>query len=74
MYTREEFEQFRKEEAAKMTADKQLKRDALKLIENSSKYHYIHQTTFMGEPCLQLPQDLFVMQEIIFKTRPKYVI
>lgn len=31
-------------------------------------------TNWFGEPILNLPQDLFALQEIIYKTRPKYII
>ena len=38
------------------------------------KYRVAHQTSWFGEPILQLPQDLFAIQEIIFKTKPDYII
>ncbi len=33
-----------------------------------------HQTLWFGEPVLQLPQDLMIFQEIIFKSKPDYFI
>ena len=38
------------------------------------KHRIAHQTKWFGEPILQLPQDLFAIQEIIFKTKPDYII
>jgi len=74
IYTREEFEQLLRESAAAMAADENLRRDALDVLVRADRYRWIHQTTWMGEPLLNLPQDMFAMQEIIFKTRPKYIV
>lgn len=32
------------------------------------------QTNWLGTPVLQLPTDLIVLQKLIFKTRPKFII
>lgn len=74
MYTRQEFEVLRTTEAAKMAADTALRRDALDLLVRADKHYWIHQANWMGEPCLQLPQDLFALQEIIYQTRPKFIV
>lgn len=74
LYTREEFENLRKESAKAMTADQELRRDALKVLIQADYYQWIHQTNWFGEPILNLPQDMFALQEIIFKTRPKFII
>jgi len=74
MYTRLEFEKLRQESAEKMAADQQLRQDALHVLVQADHYRWIHQTNWFGEPILNLPQDLFALQEIIYKTRPKYII
>ena len=74
MYTRLEFEKLRKESAERMAADKQLHQDALQVLVQADHYRWIHQTNWFGEPILNLPQDLFALQEIIYKTKPKYII
>ncbi|MCP4397504.1 MAG: cephalosporin hydroxylase [bacterium] len=74
LYSREEFEHLRKESAAAMTMDRELRQDALKVLTKADRYRWIHQTTWFGEPCLNLPQDMFALQEIIFATRPKFII
>ncbi len=75
LYTREEFEELRRESAKKMAADKALLRDALDVkVRAGHKYYWVHQTNWFGEPVLQLPQDLFALQEVFHKTRPKFVI
>lgn len=74
MYTREEFEQLRIEAAGRMAADQKLRQKSLEVLVEADRYYWIHQSTWLGEPCLQLPQDMFALQEIIFRTRPKFII
>ncbi len=74
MYTREEFENLRKESALAMDGDQSIREEALKVLVKADQYRWIHQTTWLGEPILNLPQDMFAIQEIIFRTRPKFII
>ncbi|NPU86172.1 MAG: cephalosporin hydroxylase [Syntrophaceae bacterium] len=74
LYTRQEFEEVRRNGAREMMADKQLVHDALDVKVRAGRYFWVHQTTWLGEPILQLPQDMFAIQEIVFRTRPRYII
>ena len=74
MLSREEFEDQRQESALSMRQDDGLIRRARGLVIDADKYRWIHQTTWLGEPILNLPQDMFAIQDIIYKTRPKYII
>jgi cephalosporin hydroxylase len=74
MYTRDEFEQVRIKSAADMTADERLHHKALEVLVEADRYSWIHQANWFGEPCLQLPQDMFALQEVIFQSRPRFVI
>lgn len=74
IYTRKEFERFRIKEAERMVKNLKLKKDALNILVEASKHHWIHQTNWFGEPILNLPQDMFALQEIIYNTRPDYII
>lgn len=74
MYTREEFEALRIESAQSMAEDRELRRKAYDVLIKADRYNWIHQTNWFGEPLLQLPQDMFAMQEIIFNTRPKVIV
>src|SRR2546428_5531822 len=74
MYTREEFEALRRQSAKEMSDDPALRRAALAVLASADRYHWIHQTNWFGEPVLQLPQDMFAFQEIIFRTRPRFII
>lgn len=73
--TRGEFEQLRRENAREMSKDVELKRKALEVkIRAGHEYYWVHQMNWMGEPVLQLPQDLMALQEIIFRTKPDFII
>uniref|UniRef100_A0A7V3N5Q8 Cephalosporin hydroxylase n=1 Tax=candidate division CPR3 bacterium TaxID=2268181 RepID=A0A7V3N5Q8_UNCC3 len=74
MYTRESFERMRLRMAKKMAADKKLQKKAIDLLVKADRYNWVHQTNWFGEPILNLPQDMFALQEIIYKTRPEYII
>ena len=45
-----------------------------KFLGKTLKKRIAHQTTWFGEPILQLPQDLLILQEIIYKTKPDFFI
>jgi cephalosporin hydroxylase len=74
MRTREEFEDFRIKSAESMAADASLRQKSLEVLTEADRYSWVHQTTWLGEPLLQVPQDMFALQEIIFKTSPKFII
>ena len=74
LYTRSEFEIMRKDVAKKMSQDHSLYKDALDVFVRADKYSWIHQTNWFGEPVLNLPQDMFAIQEIIFNSKPKFII
>lgn len=74
MYTREEFEELRIEWARAMAADRELRQKSLDVLTDADHHNWIHQTTWFGEPILQLPQDMFALQEVMFKTRPRFII
>ncbi|OQA00607.1 MAG: Rhamnosyl O-methyltransferase precursor [Planctomycetes bacterium ADurb.Bin401] len=74
LFTRQEFEKLRIDSAAQMAADKKLKADALDVLVRADHHRWIHQTNWMGEPILNLPQDMFAIQDIICRTKPKYII
>lgn len=75
IYTREDFERLRLSKAQEMARDSRLQEDALNVkIRAGHEYYWVHQTNWMGEPCLQLPQDLFALQEAVFKSRPDFIV
>lgn len=74
MYTREEFERLRREWARQMSGDLRLRQKALEVLSEADHYNWFHLTNWFGEPVLQLPHDMFAIQEIMFETRPRYIV
>jgi cephalosporin hydroxylase len=75
IYTRDEFEDLRIRRARDMAKDTELQAAALAVkVRAGHQYYWVHQTNWMGEPCLQLVQDMFAMQEAIYKSRPDFII
>lgn len=72
--SRAEFERLRIDKALSMNKDRQLLERARNVLVDADHYYWIHQANWFGEPILNLPQDMFALQEIIFKTRPKFII
>jgi cephalosporin hydroxylase len=75
MLSRSEFEELRIQSAARMAQDKELAKSALDVkVKAGHEYYWVHQSNWFGEPTLQLAQDLMAIQDIIFRTRPDYII
>jgi cephalosporin hydroxylase len=74
IFTRSEFSEHLNNSAFEMRKDKELQKDKLKLIAKADKYNWLHQTSWFGEPIINLSQDMFAIQDIIFRTRPDYII
>ncbi|MDR3574514.1 MAG: CmcI family methyltransferase [Anaerolineaceae bacterium] len=74
VFTRAEFSELLQSSAAEMKADQELQDDALHVLVRADHYRWIHQTSWLGEPVLNLPQDMFAIQEIIFKTHPQFIL
>ena len=72
--TRKEFDQLRISKANMMSKDKTLFRNSIKLIEKADEHMFIHQNNFFGEPSINFSDDLMRFQELIYKTKPDYVI
>lgn len=72
--SREEFGELQERSAVEMAADRKLAEDGRDVLFRADQHRWIHQGTWLGEPVLNLPQDMFALQEIIFKTRPEFII
>ena len=72
--TKEEFLALNDQAAHEMSLDDALQGKALDVLVDADRHRWIHQSTWLGEPVLNLPQDMFAMQEIIWRTRPEFVI
>lgn len=72
--TKEEFLQINEQAARGMSRDKELQEKALDVLVRADRHRWIHQNTWLGEPLLNLPQDMFAIQDIIWRTRPEFII
>jgi cephalosporin hydroxylase len=72
--TKEEFFELNKQAAKSMHLDRSLRNKALDVLVEADRHRWIHQATWFGEPVLNLPQDMFAIQEIIWRTRPDFII
>lgn len=74
MYTREEFEEVRKKSAKEMSQNVSLRNKMNEIVIEADKYNWMHQTTWLGEPSINPTGDLFAIQEMIYKAKPKYIL
>jgi cephalosporin hydroxylase len=72
--TKDEFLQINEQAARQMGLDKELQDKALEVLVEADRHRWIHQNTWFGEPLLNLPQDMFAIQDIIWRTRPEFII
>jgi cephalosporin hydroxylase len=73
--TKKKFYSLNSRAAVKMSRDYNLRKDASKILTHADKkYRWIHQAKWMDEPCLNLPEDMFALQEVVWKTKPDFII
>ena len=72
--SKQEFLEINDKSAHEMSLDKNLQNKALEVLIDADKHRWVHQATWFGEPLLNLPQDMFALQDIIWRTRPDYII
>ncbi|MDR3000511.1 MAG: cephalosporin hydroxylase family protein [Fibromonadaceae bacterium] len=54
--------------------DAQLQATSIDWLETSGKYKYSYNFQWMGRPIIQLPQDILMMQELIWEIKPDLII
>ncbi len=72
--TKDEFLQLNERSAREMSLDTGLQTKAREVLVEADQHRWIHQNTWFGEPLLNLPQDMFAIQDIIWRTRPEFII
>lgn len=72
--TKEEFYKINETAANEMASNEPLQQKARDVLIEADKYRWVHQNSWLGEPVLNLPQDMFALQEIIWQTKPDYII
>lgn len=72
--TKDEFLQLNERSAREMSLDTALTKKAREVLVEADAHRWVHQSTWFGEPLLNLPQDMFAIQDIIWRTRPEFII
>ncbi|MCH8905045.1 MAG: cephalosporin hydroxylase family protein [Bacteroidetes bacterium] len=69
-----QFEQEKKERIEAFGGDEQLQKLGFEWLKESMSKLYVYNFNWMGRPIIQTPQDMFAMQEIIWKVKPDLII
>ena len=59
---------------AKMHADEELKARIAELRSDFVRYRYTYNFTWLDRPIIQLPEDVMMIQELIWQTKPDVVV
>ena len=70
----EQFEQERAEALEKMARDEVLKQKSVDWMLHADKYKYTYNFSWMGRPIIKYPQDIVIMQELIWRVKPDLII
>ena len=68
------FNRERDERIASYKTNEQLKKATASFLNEIVKNSYAYNFSWLGRPVIQIPQDLFAMQEIIWTIRPDFII
>jgi cephalosporin hydroxylase len=69
-----QFQQERAADIADMSQDEQLKKMSLEWMIKADKYKYTYNFTWLGRPIIKFPNDIVIMQEIIWEVKPDLII
>lgn len=70
----DKFKKERKDAQAKMLLDAELREKSLDWMLLADKYKYTYNFTWLGRPIIKYPQDIVIMQELIWDVRPDLII
>lgn len=69
-----EFKKERADAMAAMSNDKELKQKSVDWMLHADKYKYTYNFTWLGRPIIKYPQDMVIMQELIWDVKPDLII
>jgi cephalosporin hydroxylase len=70
----EQFASARAQNISGLGGDNELKKFSRTWQVEAAKHNYIYNFSWMGRPIIQLPQDVFAMQELIWSIQPDLII
>lgn len=68
------FAQEKKERLAAYAKDAQWREDTNAWVKSAFDKHYMYNFSWMGRPCIQFPQDMVAMQQLIWEIKPDLII
>jgi len=74
VFNRKQFDQEKTIWISKAKADSELIQRGLDFVEYSDRYRYGYNWTWMDLPIIQMPEDIVLTQELLWKLKPDYVI
>jgi len=74
VFDRESFEVEKSAEIERAIADPQLLQKARDFLIHSDRYKYGYYWTWLGLPIIQMPEDIVLTQELLWETKPDFVI
>lgn len=74
MFDRMKFEKEIADFAKKQAQDSELKAVSEDFLIKSDKYNYAYQWSWLGQPVIQMPQDILMTHELIWQTKPDVII
>jgi cephalosporin hydroxylase len=69
-----QFELERQRQIARMGADEDLRKFSRSWQLRAEEYKYVYNFSWLGRPVIQLPQDVFALQELIWAVQPDLII
>ncbi len=70
----EQFASARAQNISGLGADDELKKFSRSWQVEAAKHNYIYNFSWLGRPIIQLPQDVFAMQELIWSIQPDLIV
>jgi cephalosporin hydroxylase len=74
MNPKTQFNKERRKEISEMSKDKELKRKSLEWMVLAHKWKYNYNFTWLGRPIIKYPNDIILMQELIWKIKPDLIV
>lgn len=70
----QEFEERKREEVRRLGGSERFRALSAEWFLESARLRYSYHFTWLGRPVIQYPQDLVALQEIIWRTRPDFIL
>ncbi len=70
----QEFKKQMNEYRKEMGLNLELRKSSLNLQQNADAYRYTYQQEWCGVPIVRLPDDILILQEIVWKLKPTFII